>query len=412
MSKQQESDFEPATGEVIDQGTLTPSALDVLQRAEIDVQISTAKRYPRSMEMFKKRATEMACLDIETAESCIYRRPVGKDNNGKQKIAEGMSIRMAEIVAASYGNIRSGSRIIEQTDRFVKCQGVCHDLETNNSSSSEVIESTVDKNGRPYSERMRVVAAKACSAKAHRDAIFKVVPRALAKPIEMAARKVIAGDEKSLEERRAGAKKWVESLRIEPSRVFATLGVQGWADVTADHLVELTGLRTAIKDNETTVDEAFPGLQAEQEEVKPGAGKFPTAKQEAPKSVNPAPEASNKGEASTPARSTESSAAQPQEDAAQETRKPVAPQTTTVNDKAEDKPKSGIPTRDDMIELAINEWASKRKGERTPEQCRAGLVKYLEVVENTNLADVTSEVMNKVVAKIKKGTLKLTAYDG
>ncbi len=41
---------------------------------------------------------------------------------------------------------------------------------------------------------MRAVVAKACLAKAWRDALFKVVPRALCKPIEAETRKLAAGD--------------------------------------------------------------------------------------------------------------------------------------------------------------------------------------------------------------------------
>src|SRR5690242_20436143 len=71
------------------------SALEAITRADTDVQITTAKKYPRSIELFKRRGIEMATIDEQTAESCLYARPVGKDfDTGKQKIAEGMSVRM------------------------------------------------------------------------------------------------------------------------------------------------------------------------------------------------------------------------------------------------------------------------------------------------------------------------------
>jgi hypothetical protein len=178
------------------------SSLEAINRSEIDVQIATAHKFPRSLANFQKRAMEMATLDTETAESCIYRRPVGTQPDGSMKFAEGASVRMAEIVAASYGNIRTGARIVEQTERQVKAQGVCHDLESNNYSTSEVIESTVSKNGNPYPERMRVVVAKAALAKARRDAIFQVVPKALAKRVIDEARKVAVGDTHTLSDRR------------------------------------------------------------------------------------------------------------------------------------------------------------------------------------------------------------------
>ena len=152
--------------------TPTANALEVQERASIDIQIATAHKFPRSLASFTQKATAYATVDDETAESCIYRRPVGKDKNGNQTFAEGMSVRMAEIVAACFGNLRVACRIVERTPRHVVAQGVAHDLETNYLATSEVIESTINKYGKPYDERMQIVVAKAALAKARRDAIF------------------------------------------------------------------------------------------------------------------------------------------------------------------------------------------------------------------------------------------------
>ena len=164
---------------------VTGGSLEVIQRAELDSQIVTAKKYPRSMTIFVKQAVERATFDDETAESCLYHRPVGQ-KNGREVYADGMSIRMAEIVAASYGNMRVSSMLLDQTERYVKARGYAHDLESNYASASEVIESTVTKEGRPFSERMRLVVAKAALAKARRDATFQVIPKSIAAPVERA----------------------------------------------------------------------------------------------------------------------------------------------------------------------------------------------------------------------------------
>jgi hypothetical protein len=238
-----------------------------LERASIDVQISTAHQYPRSMQSFKDRATGMATIDEDTAASCIYKRPVGKE--GKQmKYAEGLSVRMAEIVGACYGNLRVGSTLIEQTDRVVKARGIAHDLESNFASAVEVVESTVDKHGNPYSERMRIVVAKAALAKARRDATFQVVPKALCKPIENAAREVAIGDQQTLEKRRARVVQWVNSLKIDNKQVWNSLGIKGPSDIDLHILETLTGIRTAIKDGDTTVAEAFPAPEIKEPKAK------------------------------------------------------------------------------------------------------------------------------------------------
>ena len=239
---------------------MPPSALEAITRGEIDMQIATAHQYPRSMAKFKQRALEMVTLDEDTAASCIYRRPVGKKGN-QIEYAEGKSIRMAEIVGACYGNLRVGSMIIEQTERYVKARGMAHDLESNFASTSEVVEATVTSNGQPYSERMRAVVAKACLAKAHRDATFKVVPGALCKSLEEAARTTAIGTSATLAGRRKKIVDWLNKLAVDPKRVWQALGITGPDDIGLEQAETLTGIRTAIKDKEVTVDEAFPPLR-------------------------------------------------------------------------------------------------------------------------------------------------------
>jgi len=254
------------TQELTNVEVMPPNALEAITRGEIDMQIATAHQYPRSMAKFKQRALEMVSTDEDTASSCIYRRPVGKKKNEKtgrweEEFAEGMSVRMAEIGAACYGNIRVGSMLVEQTERMVRCRGMCHDLENNVAASSECIESTVTKEGKPYSEGMRTVIAKSCLAKAGRDAFFKVVPRAIFKAIEEQARKVAIGDASTLGARRRKILDWLNKLAVDPKRVWQALGITGPDDIGLEQAETLTGIRTAIKDKEVTVDEAFPPLR-------------------------------------------------------------------------------------------------------------------------------------------------------
>jgi hypothetical protein len=248
------------------------NALEVMERAAVDVQITTAHRYPLhtspcDIDKFIEKAKKMVSVDEETAASCIYRRPVGKDDDSKgQKYVEGESIRLAEIVAACYGNLRIGVIISEMNQRYVKALGYAHDLESNVACKAEVVESTVTKWGKPYSERMRLVVAKAAQSKARRDAIFSVVPKSICKPIIEKARQIILGNQKPLEQRREAVKIWLSKLAIEPVRVFAALNIDGIPDLGDDELETLTGIRTALKDGEITLDEAFPPLNFKEKE--------------------------------------------------------------------------------------------------------------------------------------------------
>lgn len=240
---------------------IPPSALEAITRGEVDTQIRTAKEFPRSMKRFLTSAIDKATSHPEVAESFIYVRPVGK-KNGVMQYAEGLSVRAAEIVGSSYGNLRVGSMIVEQTERYVITRGYAHDLESNFASTSENKEPTVKADGTPFSEAMRAVVAKASLAKARRDATFQVVPRALCRPIETAARALIAGDAKSLDDRRTAAVQYVQRLNIDLARIWAALGINGEEELTSDHLMTLTGIRNSIKDGDTTIDEAFPKIIA------------------------------------------------------------------------------------------------------------------------------------------------------
>ena len=232
----------------------------LLERVEIDMQIATAHRFPRSVERFVAAATMLATVDEETAESCWFNRPVGRKRDGTVEYAEGPSVRMAEIVAGTFGNLRVSGRITEMTPRYVRAQGLCLDLENNVAITAEVVESTVTSSGNPYSERMRLVVAKAALSKAIRDAIFRVVPRAICRPIIRAARDVALGRGLTMDARRSRAMEWIAKLGIAEERVFVALGVRGPADLTIELLTRMSGIKAAIKEGEIAADEAFPPI--------------------------------------------------------------------------------------------------------------------------------------------------------
>lgn len=158
------------------------SALEVMTKVEIDQAVATAKAYPRSATTFKRRAIALATLDKETAASCFYTL-----RKGGSKV-EGESVRLAEIVAATWGNIRVAGRILREEATYVVAQGICSDVENNYSSSVEVSRTIVGRNGNRYSVDMINTTKQAAIAIARRNAIFNVVPKALIKPIYSAAR--------------------------------------------------------------------------------------------------------------------------------------------------------------------------------------------------------------------------------
>lgn len=251
--------------EHVETAVVEAGALEAMERATVDIQIATAKKWPRNPTLFKKRAMDMVTFDEETAKSCIYSRPVGKKGN-KVEYAQGESIRMAEIVAACWGNLRVQAIITEMTRRSVKATGIAHDLENNYAVKADVVESTVTRDGRPYSERMRLVVAKAAQSKAIRDAIFRIVPKSMCKFLSTAAKEIALGESMTLEQRKSNLMEWMKGANVEPGRVFMALGVEGIEEIGNDHLITLAGVRTALKDRDITLDEAFPRIQTGEQE--------------------------------------------------------------------------------------------------------------------------------------------------
>lgn len=225
--------------------------VSLLNRSEIEQQIATARRYPRSIKRFRDEALQMVTLSESVAEQCIYALP--RDG----KTIEGPSARFAEVVASAWGNCRAGSRVVDDKGEFVVAQGVFHDLERNVAITYEVQRRIVDKHGRRFKTDMIGVTANAACSIALRNAILKGVPKAFWEDMYGAARQVIMGDIKTLANRRAAAVAAFQKFGVSPEQIVAKLGIAGVEDITLEHLVTLKGLLTAIRDGDTTAEDAF-----------------------------------------------------------------------------------------------------------------------------------------------------------
>jgi len=227
-----------------------------MNKAEMENAIDVAKRYPRDVRLIKAKVLTLATCDETTAKGCFFAKPV--DNKGT--IATGPSIRLAEIIAASYSNIKYGSRIIDIGEKFVRVQGMAIDLESNLSYTSEVTRSIwSDKGGYRYSQSLIETTTKAACAFAVRDAIFKVVPMGIFNS-ELQQIKETAVGKKSGEQlsvRVTKCFKAFEKLTVKKETIIKYLGVKNENEITEDHLETLIGLYNAIEENQVTVEEAF-----------------------------------------------------------------------------------------------------------------------------------------------------------
>jgi len=243
----------------------TSTALEQMERASIDCQISTAKKYPRELSVVKAQMLSFATLDVETAAGCFFTLPGRKGGDGKP--IQGPSIRMAEIAISTYQNLRAGARVIADDGKIITAQGVCHDLQNNVCISVEVKRRVTTKDGRRYSDDMVVMTGNAACSIALRNATFRVVPLALVKPIYEAAKRVAIGDAKTLATRRADALAHFTKMGVVKEKVFAALGIKGVEDIGLEHLEILIGYANAIRDGDTSVDEVLTLSQKRQSRV-------------------------------------------------------------------------------------------------------------------------------------------------
>lgn len=234
--------------------------LQSIEKAEVDVQISTAMRYPMhstrdQINGIVEQIATIATLDTETAESCFYVLQRGRGSDAKT--IEGVSVRLAEIIAHAWGNLRIQTRIIGNDGRFVTAQGVCLDLERNVAYSATTSRRITDRNGRTFSDDMVVVTSNAAAAIAMRNAIMKAVPMAVVKRAVNEIRQVALGEAIDLPTRIQRMFKFFEGLGVTKQEILNYLGVKSQEGIDREMVLNLLGLAQAIKEGDTTIAETF-----------------------------------------------------------------------------------------------------------------------------------------------------------
>lgn len=228
-----------------------PTVLEQLTRGEVDMQVATARRWPRSIQRFKESAMLMAAKNAQIAQTCFYTLP-----RGGKKI-EGPSIRLAEIVAVTWGNLRCESRVIDVGEKAVTAQGTAWDIQTNVLIRKEAARRITDSKGRRYSDDMIIMTGNAAASVALRNAIFTVVPMAYVTDIYEHCKRVALGDRGGLDEAKAKWVKWFAAKGATKEQLLDLLGRQGVEDITIDDITALQGLATALAEGETSLEDLF-----------------------------------------------------------------------------------------------------------------------------------------------------------
>ena len=234
-------------------------SLAAITRSEIDAQVATAKSYPRDPKAALEEIKMLAASDEETAATCFYSLKRG------DTAIEGISVRLAEIVAYAWGNLRVDSYITANDGKTITAQAVCHDLERNTAIRTEVKRRITDKHGKTYSEDMQVVTGNAACSIAFRNAVMKVIPGAYLKRVLEQVKQVSIGNANNLDEARAKSIAWFAKIGITETQLLQYLEVDHRDAIDAEKLQELRGLATAIREGSTTKEEAILAVLNERE---------------------------------------------------------------------------------------------------------------------------------------------------
>lgn len=246
--------------------------LAAVNRIEIDMQIATAKQWPRDIVTIKRNVLEAIESDREIAEKCFYNLPRGGG-------VKGPSVRLAELFYSEWGNLRVKTRLVEEGATSVTCAADIIDLEKNSAYSCECRKSimTSAKNGKEakrFDDDMVTVATNATASTAFRNAVFKIIPGVYIREAYETARKVAVGDIRSIKERTAKCLATFAKMDVDPAQILAFLGIDSVEKITGQHIEDLIGVHNAIRDGETTIEEVFTGEVQE----KPATNRKPKGK--------------------------------------------------------------------------------------------------------------------------------------
>jgi len=275
---------------------------------EMATQILLAHQFPRNERQAVDKARQMACENKDISESCFYSIPRG------EKRIVGPSVRLAEIMATTWGNLHVMVRQGDDGDKYTTATAHVYDMQTLTSVSVEKRRRATysrdvkgrngavkHKAGERYNDDMLTVTANAAASIAFRDAVFRIVPKNYVQEVYEAAREVALEGAKSMKERRQLAAKWWEDQGVDRKMLLDHLGYASIDEMTLDDLDYLTGLRTGLRQRDYDVSDIFSAPRTGEREkatVSPDdvtpAKEQPTESEKASAQTSPKPKAKAK----------------------------------------------------------------------------------------------------------------------
>lgn len=254
---------EPGSTEIISAGGLSQ-----IVGAETDIQIATARKYPRVIEKFDLAVRTQVVTDLDTAISMAFH--LEREDRKTQEVKEiiGESVRFAEIVALAWGNMRVGASITDISEEFVTARGQAWDLENNFAQFRERKASIRTRQGHKFSQDMIKTVSNAAASIAYRESILKTIPKALwKKHWDYSQQFILEANGAKLNDTRDRALKYFTKRGATIEQILAKLGVSEVDAIKGEHLQILGALYTAVHDEGQKISEVFVTGEAKAEDA-------------------------------------------------------------------------------------------------------------------------------------------------
>ena len=251
------------------------SASIIKMRMEGEQIMTECRQHPRDFEKIKEELAALLRAFPEFADDAIYCKPVGKDQSGKQTYAEGLSIRAAEALAEmyKYNRVRCEATVEADGDR-VKLEACFVDFQNGRSWEDAGFVSAFYKSRggqmQRYSEdRFYNTIVKAQASIRIREVILRSVNASLKAWFENECRKV-AQQRLTPEVMDKCIAEFKGKFGVTLVQLESAVGkprALGWMP---SDMALLRGIFAALRDEQTTVAEAFPADDKPSEKKPPG----------------------------------------------------------------------------------------------------------------------------------------------
>jgi len=231
-------------------------AIRAHETAALDVQVLTAQKLGRTMRQFAADLESWACATPEIAQECTY-----LIKKGGTKII-GPSIRFAELMMVAWRHLVIDTFIEREARDHIVVGCMARDLFRNTAVRARVRRNILKKDGKTrYTQDVIQSTVQAAASVAMRNAIIRLVPKALWLPVWLRTRDVAQGrgaDGKPVIPFRERAFEFLTSFGATEDQVLTYLEKPSRLDLDADDIVELQNKARSIRAGEVDVDAAFP----------------------------------------------------------------------------------------------------------------------------------------------------------